>query len=346
MPMPRTKQDDEPGRAPVLVTGATSALGRALAYRLASMGHEVRALLRRHPSQHQEWKALPKGVKVYIGDVSEPSEGLREACSGVSIMFHVAGVTRNYTAYESRKPGINTMINTNVVGTENMLDAFVGANPGRKLRVIYASSMAVYGHKRPGEVLTEESRATPDDRYGRSKLMAEQVISQFSMAHRNLSYTVFRIGVIYGQGYDENFNQVYRLISEGRMRYIGNGENHLTLVHIDDVVDSMIAAAFSDKARDRTYNLTDGVPYTQIGLINKAARLIGSKKEIKGIHPILARIGAKAKGIDEEQMMFLISDRIVSIKRAKADLGFSPRHTIDSEGARMAREFKKATRKR
>lgn len=323
----------------VLVTGGTSGIGAALIERLLEENYEVRAVLRDLPKENPEWMLLPGGVKIYVADIRQNNpknnKVLIEACKDVAVLFHLAAATSN-TQHD-----YNELINTNVVGTENILRAYFDANTDskRKLRFIYSSSVTVYGYSRKGEVLTENSEPMPKSAYSESKYMGEQVVRAFASANKRLSYTILRIGVIYGKRYEHNFMHIFRLIKEGKIRYVGNGANHLTLVHVDDVISAFFLAMENGKSENKTYNLTDGVPYPQKELFNKAAELVGYDGPIKSIHPILAKVGARTRGINTDQFKFLVSDRIVSIEKIKKELGFKPSVSIDSGGKELAKEF-------
>lgn len=345
--MPKTTEQKRASREAVLVTGATSGMGRLLVQRLLDGKYEVRVILRKNPNENPEWRALPGGVKVYVTDISSTSEQSRkvmlDACKGVSTVFHLAAATRNYRGIYGSKEKIDTnlMINTNVIGTENILQAFADANPEGKLRFIYSSSVTVYGYKRTGETLNEESEPKPHSAYSESKYMAEQVIKAFAAANKRIEYTILRIGVMYGNGYDESFMHIFRLIKERKLRLVGGGNNHLTLINVEDVVKMLMKAMESGKSTNKIYNLTDGVAYTQKELFRLAAKLLQAEEPTKNIHPILARIGARTRGLDEEQFNFLVSDRIIGIDSIKKDLAFKPSVSIEVAGKALAKEFLK-----
>lgn len=349
--MSKTKAQRRPKAGhTVLVTGATSGMGRMLVERLLASGDEVRVLLKKPPEEHAEWRGLPSGVRIYVADIKMVDDKTRkvlmEACKGVEVLFHLAAVTyTNSSRYKEERTDTNLMVNTNVIGTENILQAYSDANPTSKLKFIYTSSVSVYGYRRRGEIITEESDPKPMTPYGESKYMAEQVIRAFGAANKNLTYTILRLGVIYGTGYEKSFMMVFKLITEKKLRYVGKGENHLTLITVDDAVDSIIDAVRSNKAANGTYNVTDGVPYSQKQLFDKAAKFLNVEGPKKGVHPLLARLAAKSHGIGDDQLEFLMSDRIISIKAATRDIGFKPSVDIDTEGKALAKEFLSKYRK-
>jgi nucleoside-diphosphate-sugar epimerase len=323
-----------------LVTGATSTLGIEVVRRLVKRGDEVRVVIRQQPEHNPEWKLLPPGVKPYVADLSLPSgdtsKALREACTGVDYLFHFASANRPTTRKFSK------YVEINVIGTENLLRAFIEANPGDKgVHVIYSSSTAVYGYNRPGETLTEESRTAPVTPYGESKLMGEHVVKAFASANKRVTYTIFRIGIMYGEGYDSAFNKVFKMLKEGRMKIIGDGGNHLCLVHVEDVADAMVGSTDDEKSGNKTYNLTDGAKYTQKELIGIASKFLGIGLPKGSISKFLVKMMTVGRSFDDAQLQFLLSDRVVSTERLRKELGFKPKRSIEIEGKNMVREFLK-----
>jgi nucleoside-diphosphate-sugar epimerase len=188
-------------------------------------------------------------------------------------------------------------------------------------------------------VLTEESEPMPRSAYSDSKYMAEHIIMEFAERNNCIAYTILRIGVIYGKGYERNFMRIFKLISENKLMYVGNGMNHLTLVNITDVIKGMFLVLESKRSANRVYNLTDGVAYTQRDLFRKAAKFLNVKEPSRSVHPFIARLGARARGINVDQFSFLVSDRTVSIARIRKELGFKPSVSIDKGGKELANEF-------
>lgn len=74
---------------PVLVTGGTGTLGRALVRTLLDDGRAVRVLSRREPT-----RAAPQAVDFVTGDLLT-GEGVREAVTGVSAVVHCASDPRH-----------------------------------------------------------------------------------------------------------------------------------------------------------------------------------------------------------------------------------------------------------
>ncbi|MEM0154377.1 MAG: NAD(P)-dependent oxidoreductase [Methanothrix sp.] len=324
-----------------LVTGATSALGRKLVSRLVDMGHEVRAILRVHPSKSNEWMALPSKVKVYVADLTLKNENdskiLEEACKGVDNIFHIAAAVYNY------KNTYDDLININVIGTENLLNAYEAANKDSKktVHIIYASSITVYGYKRPNELLSENSSTKPASPYSESKMMAEQVIKSFADANKLMRYTILRFGTFYGNDYKESYFKMFKLIEQGRAIYVSGGTNHVSLIHEEDAADSMVLAMESPAKENEIYNITEGEDYTIKGLFEFVAKALGVQSPKRSIPHAIAKLTSKIANINYDELEFLASDRKIDISKAKRKLKFEPKHNIRRDGLMLLEEYKK-----
>ena len=306
-----------PGKT-VLVTGSTGRLGRALIKELLAHGYHVRA----YAEKIEQLQALESGVVPFVGDIND-KEKLGKAMQGVSYVFHLAAIVSEYKAYTDE------LVRVNVEGTANVVDLCIRNNVKK---LVYTSTVDVYGKKREG-ILTEESEPKPSDRYGHTKMLAEKEI----IANGNLlDYTIFRVGTIYGRGFEHSFFKIFRAIKEKKAYIIGNGTNYFALVNIDDVIKGLMLGMDAPKG---VYNLTDGVEYTQQYLFNFASKELGLDKIEKRISPVIVSIVAKRRGLDSDELRFITSDRRISIEKAKKVLGFKPKASIEKEGREMIKDF-------
>jgi dihydroflavonol-4-reductase len=148
--------------APVLVTGGTGFVGRALLRRLLADGRDVRALAR---SDDAASTLAELGATSVPGDLDDGGS-LRAAMEGVGTVFHVAGVN----AMCLRDP--SELYRVNVDGSERVLRAAAHAGVGR---IVYTSSAATIGE--PEGVIGREDtphRGTFLSDYERSKYLAER----------------------------------------------------------------------------------------------------------------------------------------------------------------------------
>ncbi len=146
----------------ILVTGGGGFLGSAIVKRLVERGESVRSLSR---SFYSELESL--GVEQIQGDISD-KHAVEHACKEVELVFHVAA-----------KPGVwgdyNEYYQTNVVGTQNVIDACFKYGISR---LIYTSSPSVIFNGSDMEGVNE-SAPYPEKfhaYYPQTKAMAEQLV--------------------------------------------------------------------------------------------------------------------------------------------------------------------------
>ena len=305
----------------VFVTGGGGRVGRALSRALVRKGYVVRALSHDKDFMH----TMPAGVIPYVGDLSERDK-LNEALRGVDAVFHTAGIVSQY------KYDLKTLMNVNVKGTENVLDA---CRHNGVEHIIFTSTVDVYGKSR-GEPLKEEAELKPTDKYGYSKMLAEQEIIEYG---DKIDFTIMRMATIYGPGFNDSYFKLFKAIKDGKAYLIGDGKNHLAIVHIEDVVAGLILAMENNKGPKSVYNLSDGVKYTQEGLFNMTADMLKVERPKRHISPIVVNLVAKNRGLDSDELRFLMSNRIIDISRIKKELGFMPSMNINDAGIEMVREF-------
>ena len=304
-----------------LVTGANGKMGKELIKLLLKKGDAVRALVKRKEIILQ----LPPGVIPYLGDITD-AKVLQEACKGVDNVYHLAAIVSEYKALTEE------IMRVNVEGTKNLMEACA---QNRVKHVIYLSTLDVYGHNRK-ELLTEESRLEPKDRYGLSKVLAEQAVQKYL---NKVPFTIFRMGQVYGPGFEYYFFKVFKAIKDGKMVIVGNGTNKLNLIHVDDALNAMVLATSQPISRYKVYNLTDGNTYTQEGLINLAADLMGVQRPKRRISKIILKLVATSKNIDSDEIRFLTSNRLVDVSKIKNELGFKPTVRMDEGAQSFVKEF-------
>ncbi|MEM0074431.1 MAG: NAD-dependent epimerase/dehydratase family protein, partial [Candidatus Micrarchaeaceae archaeon] len=275
----------------VFVTGANGRLGSRLCATLVNAGYEVRALV----LSKETAKSLPVGVVPFVGSLDD-LQVLYDACDGADLVIHTAALV-------SSGGKVADIKHVNVDGTAHLLDACA---KGSCRRMVFSSSIDVYGSKRNG-VITEYTKPKPNDKYGYSKLMAEQEI-----INSGIAYVIFRIATIYGPGFEKSFFKVFKAVAQNKMSIVGNGSNHLAIVHINDVLNAY-SLAMSNDAVNNIYNLSDGVAYTQEGLIDTAADLLHVERPKNHVSAALVAFLAKRYGLDSDELRFLTSDRIIDI---------------------------------
>lgn len=159
----------------LLITGAAGFLGRRLA--LTLLGTEESAggdsLQKLILLDHVPPRNLPDDprIEIIVGDIADP-DVLRQAVQpGLDGVFHLAAVVS--AAAES---DFDLGMRVNLDGTRALLEACRQLE--NEPRVLFASSLAVFGGKLP-EVVDDETPATPDFSYGVQKRICEMLLQEY-----------------------------------------------------------------------------------------------------------------------------------------------------------------------
>jgi len=164
----------------VLVTGGTGTVGEGIVRRLLGSGvGGIRIFSRDEHKQFELRQQLPEDprLRFLIGDTRDLRR-LRRAMAGVHVIFHAAAMKHvlscEYNPFEA--------VRTNIVGTQNVIDAALDSGVER---VLFASS---------------DKAVNPTSTMGTSKLMAEKLMSAAD-AFRGEQPTIFttvRFGNVIG----------------------------------------------------------------------------------------------------------------------------------------------------
>jgi len=262
---------------PVLVTGGTGFLGRAIVERLLGDRHPVRALARSEAST-QALGAL--GGEPVRGDVLD-LEGLESAMRGCDVVYHAAGAN----AFCLRDP--SPMFEVNVQGSKTVVRA--AARAGVR-RVVYTSSAATLGEV-SGTVGAEQSphRGWFLSDYERSKFEAEQAVIA---AARETAVEVVCLNPASVQGPGRATGSARLLLDylNGRLKAVVDSQ--LSLIDIADCTEGHLLAGSKGKPGER-YVLSGATLTVRDGLA-LVAHLAGIEQPLRTLPPSLAMAVATA----------------------------------------------------
>lgn len=238
---------DRHAPARILVTGATGFVGNAIVRRLLSRGERPRALAR--PSMRVQG-LLDLGIDVVVGDASDVS-AVETALRGTEFVIHCAARLGSLGTWEE-------FHRDSVQSTENVLRA---AQAAGVRRVIYVSSLGIYGVPHNGKGITEETPcdSEPEKRgsYSRAKIEAEGFALRFAN-ETGLPVTIFRPGIIYGRG---------RALPTAPLAFpspvstsflvVGSSHTLLGLNYIENLVDAFELAIDHPESANKQYNIVD-----------------------------------------------------------------------------------------
>ncbi len=248
----------------VLVTGANGFLGAWLVKRLNKDGVHPR-ILKRAQSDLSELEGAH--YSECVGDVTNLDSFIR-ACSGVDVVFHLAGVV-GYTP-ESRA----IMKAVNVDGTKNMIQAALAQNVKR---VVHLSSVVAVGASHsPHHVLDETSPfelSRYDLGYFETKRESERLVIEACQKH-HLNAVILNPSTIYGAGDARKGSRKTQLkVARGRFPFYTHGG--VSVVSVHDVVDVIWQARQLGQPGERYILSGDNLTIQQ--LFNKIAQFAGTQ---------------------------------------------------------------------
>jgi nucleoside-diphosphate-sugar epimerase len=298
------------GKGKVYITGASGKVGRAVFEAI-----DATPLVRK-----------PSGLRgEIITDFSETD--LRKILGNARAVVHIAG---SVVTYDKK-----LLHEANVELTRRIASSIPDG-----CRLIFASSISVYGKKPISLPANETTPPAPDSEYAKTKREAEKLVANCP------NHVILRIGTVYGPGFVDYF-RILKRIENGRMRLIGDGKNRIPFVHIDDIVPVFRLAVSRGSG---TYVLA-GEGLSQERVFAIAAQELGVPAPVKklglnlamliaGMGEIWYRISGKAPALSREHIAVLAYDRAFDCKKARRELGFSPR-ALDSGIREMVREYRK-----
>jgi UDP-glucose 4-epimerase len=252
----------------ILVTGGSGFIGGRLINELKAQKHDVIVLDKR--KSHLD-------VEFINGDISNP-EIINYNYGEVDFIFHIAAQSGGYFSLEN--PYLDVMWNS--VGSMNVVKL---AQKIKVKKLIYTSSMAVYGNK---ENATEDGEVNPISFYGASKLSAEYFV-KLVKEHSNIPYTIFRLFATYGAGQDlsnkhQGILSIYldQALNNDTVKITGAKDRVRELVHVNDVVKALMLS-FKDSTNNEIYNVTCNERLTPEIIINKIGERLKKKLSIEEI---------------------------------------------------------------
>lgn len=303
----------------ILLTGGTGFIGSRVAEKLLESGYQVRCMIRK--TSNLRWLD-GKNYELVEGSLSD-KVSLINAAKDVDYVYHIAGNTSAKNLDEYMKG--------NCQGTINLLEAVLQAAPNLQ-RFLYVSSQTAAGPSlEANNPVTVDSPMHPLTDYGRSKKAAEEAVHSYS---EKIPFTIVRPPAVYGPRDTEIFS-IFQIVNTGIIPFIGFNDKLLSLVHIEDLADGIIAAAESRNTLGKTYFVSSEEIYNWKDVYMQMKTALGKKHTLSihlphfsvkvagGVSGFLGSFGSKPPVFNYQKAIdFTQAYWTCSVKSAMKDFGY------------------------
>jgi nucleoside-diphosphate-sugar epimerase len=293
----------------ILVTGSSGHLGEALMRTLQAQRRETIGI-----------DVLPGAFTQHVGSITDRAF-VRRCMKHVTTVLHAATLHKPHVATHGRQD----FVDVNITGTLNLLEEAAAAGVSA---FVYTSTTSVFGDALvppPGEPaawITEDVAAVPKNIYGVTKAAAEDLCQLFARNHA-LRTIVLRTSRFFPE---EDDNRAIRAAYADAN--IKTNEFLHRRVDIEDVVSAhLLAAQCAPSAGFAKYIISATTPFARddaADLRDHAPQVV--RRYVPDYEAEFARRG---------WTMTPSIDRVYDNARARAELGWQPRHDFRALVARL-----------
>lgn len=259
----------------ILVTGASSLLGRTVADTLISDDHSVTVMQR---------SASGVDCAEIRGDITDELT-VHRAVEGQDAVVHLAALVSPTGRWKD-------FFDINVGGTRNLRAASVRADVGRFVH-ISTPAVASSGEVHFGEGALPADPTTTRTHYARSKALAEQEV--LAPSADDILVTALRPHLVWGPGDEQLVARIVDRAASGRLRLIGSGAALVDSTYVDNAADAIAAAVTRTEAVDgRALVISNGEPRPVAELLQGLCLAAGVAMPTRSVPRWVAKAGGAA----------------------------------------------------
>lgn len=252
-----------------LVTGVAGFIGSYIAKRLLQDGHQVTGIDNLSTGFID---VVPIGTTFIEAGVHEVAAISQLADHQFDAILHIAGQSGGELSYADPVYDLQANAQTTLL----LLDL------ARKIgcpKILYASTVSVYGELQQSENIMEDSLTFPKSFYGVGKLASENYLRIYAEQF-GLKTAALRLFNVYGPGQNlKNLKQgivsIYlaQALANRHIHIKGSPDRFRDLIYIEDVVDAFCTLLYQSFEGAKVYNVSTGIKTTVgmlVGLIQEA----------------------------------------------------------------------------
>jgi len=315
----------------ILVTGGCGFIGSHLVERLLNEGHEV-VVLDDVSTGSIDNLNLASNSEYHLiqGSILDDLK-LLEATNGVEYIFHLAAAVGVFNIMNNP---IQSML-TNIKGTEKILSLA----SSKKIPILFTSSSEIYGKNDSGSLKESDDRILGSPltlrwSYSEAKAIDESLAFAFHI-ETGLESRIVRFFNTVGPRQLSAYGMVVPRFVESALSnepiiIYGDGNQTRCFAHVYDVIDALIAIAFSPNTIGRAINIGNSFEISISDLAKKIISETGSSSKIQYISY------TEAYGDGFEDMV----RRVPNLSLIKELVGWEPKRNLSNIISDIAAEIK------
>jgi nucleoside-diphosphate-sugar epimerase len=290
-----------------LITGAGGFVGSALAIR------------------------LPAHATLSLGALDWEERIAQAPLPGATI-FHLAARVHQGSSGDDEMFGRD-----NTLKTTRLAEA--AARRGAR-RMVFLSSVKVYGEESPGRPFRLSDPPSPLDAYGRSKLEAERSLARVA-AQGGLEVVVVRSPLVFGARAKGNMRSLLALADSGWPLPLSSIGNRRSFVPVDDLAQLLLACGELPAAQGKTYLAAHDEVFSTAQLVRVLRAALGRPQRLFPAPPALLEALASVGGRGDAARR-LTRSLECDPSAAQRDLGWRALIGLEASALEMARAWRES----
>jgi UDP-glucose 4-epimerase len=310
----------------ILITGGLGFIGSNLAHRWVEMGAKVDVFDNLDPHSGGNLfniQDIANVIGVHHHDMIS-FDFLADHVCNHDIIYNCAASTSH--PFSMREPWLDQDVNSRAV--VNLIEAIRRFNCNTKLVHIGTSTQLGQLRYQPAD---ENHCEFPTDIYSANKSVSEKYVLIYSRVY-NINATVIRFANVFGpraaiHSPEFTFNNYFigLALQNKNITVYGEGQQKRNVLYVDDAVDALIAAAETDETKGETFFAVGDFHYSVAQIAEATVKHIGAGH-------------VKYVPWPKERKSTEIGDAVISNKKIKNYMKWSPKHSLES-GLKMTRDY-------
>ena len=243
-----------------------------------------------------------------------------DALTGVDSVFHLAGFTHDMRDTSKVQ---HLYYKINVDATVQL--AKLAVQSGVK-RFIFVSSVKAGGFAVAGQCMTEVDQSKPKGVYSKTKREAELKLLEIGQKS-DMHVSIVRSSLVYGPGVKGNLRLMLSGIEKGWFPPLPETGNRRSMIHVDDLVRTLMLVAEDERANGEIFIATDGELHSSREIYEAMCAVLGKSVPRWSVPKVLFDIAAAISPAVRYKVNKLLGNECYSAEKLQS-LGFKAQRSL------------------